>query len=116
MMHPTTLASLSHANLSLPATLVAGLLASALIALPAAADDSLAEAPPGGHYHVQAPFNVDHGHTQHHASTFAEGLNRGRAAYVQSLGVYKLNSAQANILNEQACVCHIQVTLAEHTR
>ena len=68
----------------------------------AAAQRSMSDGPPGGHYHVERPFNVEHGHVQHHSSTAAEGFARGLSAYVQALGVSKVHHAQANILNEQA--------------
>ena len=68
------------------------------------AQDSMMDDPPGGqdYYHVQRPYNVEHGHWQHHSSTYQEGVLRGMSSYIQALGVAHVNHAQAAILEEQA--------------
>lgn len=89
------------------ATVRVALLASLALGISGAAVAQVAvevadDGPPGGFYHVERPYNVEHGFSYHHASTFHEGYLRGLSNYIQSLGVYKLNSAQANLVQEQA--------------
>src|SRR6185436_12828406 len=43
-----------------------------------------------------------YGYGSYHASTVAEGYLRGRAAVIDALGNYAVNSSQAAILSEQA--------------
>ncbi len=105
---PTVLQSIvqlihGRRRIALQPVRVALLAAMSLVAARAVvAQESMSEGPPGGYYHVDRPFNVENGFWQDHSSTAAEGYLRGLSAYIQSLGVYEVNNAQANILNEQA--------------
>jgi len=47
------------------------------------------------------PYPVEMGFSQDHSSTFAEGVQRGRAALIQAWGNYELSNSQARILWEQ---------------
>jgi hypothetical protein len=52
-----------------------------------------------GHHHPHFGFGFDGGF---HASTALEGALIGKAAVIDSVGRFRVNDAQANILNEQA--------------
>jgi hypothetical protein len=53
-------------------------------------------------YQPTSTYPVDMGHYEDHASTYAEGVQRGRAAVIQALANYQLSESQAEILREQA--------------
>lgn len=58
--------------------------------------------PPGPFHQPVSPLPVELGFTQHHASTAAEGFQRGQASVIQALGNFELSESQAEILRQQA--------------
>jgi len=49
-----------------------------------------------------SPYPVEMGFSQDHSSTFAEGVQRGRAAVIQALGNYEISESQSEVIREQA--------------
>jgi hypothetical protein len=56
----------------------------------------------GSFYQPVSPMPVEMGFTQHHSSTYGEGVQRGRAAVIQAWGNYQLSTSQAAVIREQA--------------
>lgn len=73
----------------------------AALALSALASGALAQQP-GGFYQPNPATSAEMGFSYHHASTLAEGAQRGRAALIHAQGSYELNRAQSMVLFEQA--------------
>lgn len=58
--------------------------------------------PPGPFHQPVAPFPIEQGFSQDHASTAAEGFLRGKAEVIQALGNFQLSESQSRILRQQA--------------